>query len=313
MKIFNMTKSDMSAMETAVRNATKTTDFVDPGFGDKADFGNLTRYAIGRKIRAGVSITANGPIWRRVLSDCASWPVEPTKFKQMLDRYLSGMECEISDKTGKRLSNQYYNQFISVVRSVWHYAVQLDIVEANPISAARFPAKKTVPRKRTLTETEIQDISREIKGRHEGLYWAFLFCVKNPIGYGDVRRLKCSDCDLINRTIRYSRKKTGAGACPIIYAEIQEYVTVRCASGEALLFDLPADYRFTFNAACNAAGVHDLSWHDLRHHAATWLAKKGVPLHIIASLGGWSSQAMVERYHDLKSDSAASFAKTMLI
>jgi len=51
--------------------------------------------------------------------------------------------------------------------------------------------------------------------------------------------------------------------------------------------------------ALNRAGIEDFRWHDLRHTFATWHREVGTPTYELQRLGGWKTQAMVERYAHL--------------
>ncbi len=57
--------------------------------------------------------------------------------------------------------------------------------------------------------------------------------------------------------------------------------------------------RTTFQTACKAAGLKDVTPHVLRHTFASRLAMAGVDPRTIQELGGWASLAMVERYTHL--------------
>ena len=54
-----------------------------------------------------------------------------------------------------------------------------------------------------------------------------------------------------------------------------------------------------FNAACRRAGIDDLRIHDLRHHYASRLVQRGVPLQRVQHLLGHKSMRMTERYAHL--------------
>ena len=51
--------------------------------------------------------------------------------------------------------------------------------------------------------------------------------------------------------------------------------------------------------ACVRAGVPTLRFHDLRHTWASWHVQAGTPLAVLQELGGWASQAMVQKYAHL--------------
>jgi integrase len=51
--------------------------------------------------------------------------------------------------------------------------------------------------------------------------------------------------------------------------------------------------------AVAAIGEAGFRFHDLRHTWASWHVQSGTPLHILQSLGGWSSYEMVLRYAHL--------------
>lgn len=313
--LFRLSDAELLRWEGQVKRLLWTHDYRDAGWNREtpACFGNLCRYALVKKARNGIRTEASAYSWRRMLKDCSDWPLDTNGFRACFDRYLEDMESEISAKTHRNLSPASINRFIAMVSSVWSVGVWLELAEFNPVSRQRYPKGRCKPRKRTLSTKDISKLMSALRRGHEGLYWAFCFCIKNPIGYGDLIRLECDNVNLEERVVSYARRKTDAEACPIIYDELVEYCKRRVMSGEKYLFDLPHDYRYSFKKAMAGAGVTDLKWHDLRHHSATWLVTKGVPLHIVASIGGWSTTQMVERYHDLQAKAAAAFVKGKLI
>jgi len=66
-----------------------------------------------------------------------------------------------------------------------------------------------------------------------------------------------------------------------------------------------------FKDAATRAGMPDLRWHDLRHTFASWAVQRGVTLHELMQLGGWSSYQMVLRYAHLAPDNLAHAAEKL--
>jgi integrase len=189
------------------------------------------------------------------------------------------------------------------------------MANSNPIVKANFPKKKVRPRKERLSTEEIKRWSRTIEVIYPRIYPAFLFCLKNPTGYGDLLELTCNNLRLETWTVKDSRQKTDADARPIIYPELRKYAAERKNGGHRLLFDLPREWsRHLFRKSREAAGIErNVRWHDLRHHAATWLAELGVPLHMIASIGGWKTIQQVEEYHALSALVSAQAAQGIVL
>lgn len=63
-----------------------------------------------------------------------------------------------------------------------------------------------------------------------------------------------------------------------------------------------------FARACQAAGIEDFHWHDLRHTWASWHVQRGTPLMVLKELGGWETIAMVQKYAHLAPSHLAAHA-----
>lgn len=69
-------------------------------------------------------------------------------------------------------------------------------------------------------------------------------------------------------------------------------------------------YEKVFAAACDAAKSEGFRFHDLRHSAATYLAREGATEQQLRAIGGWKSN-VVSRYVHLAAQDAKSVLKRM--
>jgi integrase len=63
--------------------------------------------------------------------------------------------------------------------------------------------------------------------------------------------------------------------------------------------------------ACQAVGIDDFHWHDLRHTWASWHVQRGTPLMVLKELGGWETIEMVQKYAHLAPSHLAEHAGTV--
>ncbi len=66
-----------------------------------------------------------------------------------------------------------------------------------------------------------------------------------------------------------------------------------------------------WKAALKEAGIENFKFHDLRHHAASMLAIKGVPLNQIGHLLGHKSQVITARYAHLCNDTVTEIGELL--
>lgn len=70
------------------------------------------------------------------------------------------------------------------------------------------------------------------------------------------------------------------------------------------------DYGDLFESACEAAKVSNFHFHDLRHSAATYLAREGATEQQLKAIGGWKSN-VVSRYVHLAAEDAKAVLEKM--
>lgn len=189
------------------------------------------------------------------------------------------------------------NRCITVLRMVFHYATENEIVATNPvIGAKRFTEKK---RKRLLTPEEVEAI-RAASG--ERLQLIIDLAIRTGQRIGDV--LKIHRADLLPSGIRFEQKKTGAKLIIKWTDELREAASrakalnqnIRALTLLANRRGKAPDYstiKIQWDKARKAAGVPDANLHDLRAYAATHAKRQGLPP---TPLLGHTTPAQTERY-----------------
>jgi len=122
---------------------------------------------------------------------------------------------------------------------------------------------------------------------------------------GELLSLTWESIDMMHGFIRLKQTKNGkARALPFNETLWSLFSGLRTRQDVPWVFhDLEGkryqDVRHAFDRACEAAGLTDFHFHDLRHTFASWLVMKGVPLATVSALLGHTSPTMTLRYAHL--------------
>jgi integrase len=89
---------------------------------------------------------------------------------------------------------------------------------------------------------------------------------------------------------------------------LTEHAKVRPIDSDQLVFPSPTgtsayDYLTPFKTAAAAAKLHNFRFHDLRHSAATYLAREGATEAQLRAIGGWKS-GVVRKYVHIAAEDA---------
>ena len=140
----------------------------------------------------------------------------------------------------------------------------------------------------------------------------------------ELKGLRWRDVDLFERTLAIQRlsTKTEAGARVIPLnrdavvalgelrdraeklsaAESEDYVFPACESGHIQPDKPMKGWRTAWRSLTREAGLPGLRFHDLRHHAITELAERGLGDQTIMSIAGHVSRAMLDHYSHIRLD-----------
>ncbi len=183
--------------------------------------------------------------------------------------------------------------------------------EGAPNAAAQVKRYAERSRERFLTRDElprvIESLADELNPYVRG---AFMLILLTGLRKSEALRLEWSHVDLDNRLLRIPETKAGGGrTVPLSDATVQ---LLEGLPRETSPFVFPGRTRGTHLSVSNinrawrrarkAAGVPDVTIHDLRRSCGSWLAMQGVGLPIIGAILGHASPTATAIYARLQPD-----------
>lgn len=119
---------------------------------------------------------------------------------------------------------------------------------------------------------------------------------------GEMLSLRWMDADMKNR--RFYLRETKNGALRILPIPESALTVLRSlpkgAAGDTVFARVDPDHLSVYTKRVFARlGIHDASFHTLRHTAATWLVMQGVDLYAVGQILGHKTPRMTQRYAHL--------------
>lgn len=222
------------------------------------------------------------------------------KLKKMLQQFAPDQVCPkhvAAIKVALAPTPNMGNRCLSLLRQVFAYALEQQLVESNPaVGIKRHHESK---RGRLISLDEYGAIYAKAGPR---LQVIMDLCIRTGQRISDVLRIRRSD--LTDEGIRFVQQKTGAKLVVPWTPELRTVVDrAKALHRNVLALTLlhnrrgkTPDYRTVadqWRAACAAAGVADAHIHDLRALALTHARRQGLNA---TRLAGHSSPAQTERY-----------------
>lgn len=190
-----------------------------------------------------------------------------------------------------------------------HLKLQLrDVVaEARPLLAHMGLIGGGGQRERRPTEDELQAIVRWLASERGHMYAdVVLFAVATAMRRGEVVRVVWTDLDpkkkmLLVRDRKDPRQKKGNDQWVPLLGSAWALVQAQPSPRDGPIFPLHEQtISKYFKQACDALGVPDLHFHDLRHEGISQLFEQGFDIPRVALVSGHKSWNSLKRYAQLK-------------
>lgn len=151
------------------------------------------------------------------------------------------------------------------------------------------------PRTRWLTEEELDALIAHLDPSRAAVV---AFIVATSARRGEAFRARREDVGKDSIDIRGTKTATAKRQVPVL-SIFKEYVKFASQHGDGVgtLFKPWVSMRRDILKACERAGIVACTANDLRRTTATWLAKSGIPLSVVARVLGHKSVAMVMKVY----------------
>ena len=246
--------------------------------------------------------------------------LKPTTIVQARDLLRRSATANGNPHPQKKLrSHSTCNRYVSSLSSVLQCALELwGWIEENPCRGLRRLPENN-HRTRYLTEKEQQRLL-EVCKRDQNLHDVVLLALLTGARRGEICSLRWRDVDLKNKTVTFNQTKNGEiRKVPLSDPAI---ALLRCRFSQrvkgmndwvfpAEKSDGPVDVSHRFGRFAKKAGLEDFRFHDLRHSAASAMARAGVPERQMPEVLGHKSVAMTKRYTHLRPSELAGAVAAM--
>ena len=281
------------------------------------------------KLRDGRMQRSTLPWWREKLGRFKLCDITPALIAQYRDKLAaepyrrarpgakrSSLKAGEQARAFKRKPNTINNYLVSlgrifsVARREWHWITHNPMEGVAKLSAG--PG-----RVRYLSEDERQRLLAETV-KDPQLHVLVVMALSTAARVGELMSLSWHDVDLKDGRVLLGKTKNAQPRVVWVRGEalrlLKEHGRIRRLDDDPVFLGAAPgtryDYHTHFKAACAAAGVTDVRFHDLRHSAATYLAREGATEQQLKALGGWKSN-VVSRYVHLAAEDAKAVLERM--
>jgi integrase len=281
------------------------------------------------KLRDGRMQRSTLPWWREKLGRFKLCDITPALIAQYRDQLAaetyrrarpgarrSLLKAGQQAREFKRKPNTINNYLVSlgrifsVARREWHWITHNPMEGVAKLSAG--PG-----RVRYLSEDERQRLLTET-AKDPQLHVLVVMALSTAARAGELTNLSWHDVDLKEGRILLRKTKNMQPRVVWVHGEalrlLKEHGRIRRLDDAPVFLGATPGSRYgyhtPFKAACAAADVRDFRFHDLRHSAATYLAREGATEQQLRTIGGWKSN-VVSRYVHLAAEDAKAVLERM--
>jgi len=216
---------------------------------------------------------------------------------------------------GTPKANGTINTPVTIVRSICNHLVDLEILDKNPISKARFPKLRQKAREICPRKEELERLFEVIQRERPYILPIVKFMLQIPCRVSELVTAKVDQ--LKDNMIFIPKSKNGDALYKPIPSDMADYFNSIPDGCEYLFYRESKGKYYPLSNLKNPwihcrklAGLPDLHIHDLRHIAVTKMVLDAIPKHVIMKVCGWKTD-MMTTYFNIESKLGAQYILDM--
>jgi integrase len=222
--------------------------------------------------------------------------------RRMIEKFKDERRNTITVR-GTQRSPATVNRELEVLSKIFTLAMDDEIIERNPCRKVK-KLRMDNQRTRHLSTDEEDRLMVALTGRRAHLKPVVTVAIYTGMRRGELFKLQRNHVDFELNLINVKQTKTGKDRTVPMDDSVREILDRLCEGlrDEDFVFENSntgvhiTDIKRGFKSACREAGIHGLTFHDLRHTFGTRLADLGVDIVKIAELMGHQSILTTRRY-----------------
>ena len=196
----------------------------------------------------------------------------------------------------EKISAASLSKEITTLKHVLRLAVEWGLLNSNPADRTPLP-RVSQGKTRFLSPGELRS------ALNEAIEWMrapMALAAFTGMRRGELLGMKWADVDLEHRRL-YLRETKNGDLRVIVLNKLAMQVLLSLPQNDALVFPEVDPQRLSVETIrlFKRLGIHDASFHSLRHTAASWLVMSGVDLYTTGQILGHRTPRMTQRYAHL--------------
>lgn len=201
----------------------------------------------------------------------------------------------------------FLGEVLEYARHAWGVKMGDPLRDAMPVLKRAKRVGKSKERDRRLEGDEYARLHTYLSAnKRMPMADLFAFAVASAMRLGEVERLLWADLDPVKSLILVRQRKhpvTKRDEWVPLLPEARAIVDRQPRTDERVWPYHADSITRAFRAACDALGIEDLTWHDLRHEGISRLFEAGYRIEQVALVSGHKDWKSLKRYTNLKPES----------